>query len=123
MRTRLEHGTATVESKVLRNADVRTVQKYLRSRRVNIKNEPRKRGLLDDSGLAWRLDDDFALDHDFALDYYRPRIRHEHGVRPVISPLSRSPLLAMGNRPKARIQRGKKPRIQRREETGIERGY
>src|SRR5436190_18531365 len=35
--------------------------------------------------------------------------------------MSRSPLLAIGNRPKARIERGEKPGIERREKTGIER--
>ena len=81
MRTRLEHGTDTLESKVFRNADVKAIRKYLRSWRVDIKNEPRERRLLDDCRLAWHLNDNFALDHDFALDHHRRRVWHEHDAR------------------------------------------
>ena len=62
MGTRLEHGTAILESKVFRNADVIAVGEYLRSWRVNVKNEPRERRLLDDDRPDRRRIDNFALD-------------------------------------------------------------
>ena len=92
--TRFQHGTAILESKVFRNADVITVGEYLRSWRMNIKNEPRGERLLDDDRRDGRLSDNFALDDDFSLDDNRHSIWNEHEVRSAVR--ASIPILASG---------------------------
>ena len=116
VRAWLEHGTAVIESKIFRESDVIAVGEYLRSWRMNIKNEPRKRRLLNHCRCACSLIDDVALDDDFALDDEGRSVWNEHDVRsalrasvarPVISvTLPGSPMLSIRKPPKAVVGQG-----------------